>query len=86
MKTEFTHRQVIALLPNFALGALEPEELLAVDAYLIEHYELWVWLYQVEQIVASLASITPFTSLPGLPKAVLLARVRADLAERRRAP
>lgn len=85
MKTEFTHRQVITLLPSFVLGVLEPEEVLAIDAYLIEHHELWGWLHQAEQMMASFASISPLSSLSNLPKAALLARVQADLEERRRA-
>jgi hypothetical protein len=67
------------------LGALEPEEMLAIDAYLIEHYELWTWLHQVEQMMASLVSTPSFTLLSNLPKADLMARVQADLQERRRA-
>ncbi|NJN95561.1 MAG: hypothetical protein HC875_16355 [Anaerolineales bacterium] len=85
MKTNFTHTQIMAMLPTFVQGALEPEEMLAIDAYLIEHYELRGWLYQVEQMMASFVSAPSFTALSNLPKATLMARVQADLEERRRA-
>ena len=69
------------MLPAYALGALEPDEMLAVDAYLDQHPELTERLAEIEEALLPLADLTPPAPLPGGGKARLMARVRADMAE-----
>jgi len=82
MKNELTHTQVIEMLPAYALGALEPDEMLAVDAYLAQHPDLTERLAEIEETLVSLAGLVPQTPLLEDGKTRLMARVRADLAER----
>ncbi|HXV44599.1 MAG TPA: anti-sigma factor [Anaerolineae bacterium] len=79
MNTELTHDQILAMLPAYALGALEPEEMLAVDAYLNQNRALLDRLHQVELAVAQMAHAAPDTPLPATAKNRLMARVRADM-------
>jgi hypothetical protein len=80
MNTELTHEQVLELLPAYALGALEPEEMLAVDAYLENNQALLDRLHQVELAAAQMAHAAPDAPLPAKAKEHLMARVQADLA------
>jgi hypothetical protein len=80
MNTQLTYNQVLELLPAYALGALEPEEMLAVDAYLNESRTLLDRLDQVELTAAQMAHAAPNVPLPATAKNRLMARVRADLA------
>ena len=77
---ELSYNQIIDLLPAYALGALEPEEMLAVDAYLNQHQELLTRLRSAEEAAAHLAHIAPPVPLPATAKAHLMSRVQADLA------
>jgi anti-sigma-K factor RskA len=76
---ELTYNQILELLPAYALGALEPEEMLAVDAYLNKHQELLARLNQVEEAAAQLAYAAPVAPLPPMAKDRLMSRVYADL-------
>ena len=80
MDTELTHNQVLELLPAYALGALEPEEMLAVDGYLNKNRTLLDRLHQAELVAAQMAHAVPDVPLPATAKNRLMARVRADLA------
>src|SRR5688572_27044407 len=77
---ELSYNQVLDLLPAYALGALEPEEMLAVDAYLNQHQELLIRLRNAEEAAAHLAHAAPPVPLPATAKARLMSRVQADLA------
>jgi anti-sigma-K factor RskA len=77
---ELSYNQVLELLPAYALGALEPEEMLAVDAYLNQHQELLIRLRNAEEAAAQLAHAAPLAPLPATAKARLMSRVQADLA------
>ncbi|HMQ54474.1 MAG TPA: anti-sigma factor [Anaerolineae bacterium] len=79
MGTELTYSQVSELLPAYALGALEPEEMLAVDAYLSNSQALVARLHDIELTVAQMAFAAPDVPLPTEAKSQLLARVQADL-------
>jgi anti-sigma-K factor RskA len=80
MSTELTHSQVLELLPAYALGALEPEELLAVDDYMRQHPELRDRLHALEAAGAQLAYSVPDVPLPAQAKQRVLTQARADLA------
>jgi anti-sigma-K factor RskA len=80
MSSKLTYNQIIELLPAYALGALDTDELLAVDAYLQEHQELMAQLRMAEEAVAQLAHTAPLAPLPSGAKASLMARIQADLA------
>src|SRR5262245_2973288 len=77
---ELTYNQVLELLPAYALGALEPDEMLAVDAYLHQHQDLLVRLNTAEEAAAQLAYAAPAVPLPATAKERLMSRVQADLA------
>lgn len=79
MTIKFTYNQIIDLLPAYALGALEPEELLAVDTYLHEHQGLVAQLQIAEEAATQLAYVAPLASLPAQVKPQLIARIQADL-------
>ena len=80
MDIELTYIQVLEMLPAYALGALEPEEMLAVDAYLNQNRTLLDRLHQAELVAAQMAHAAPDVPLPATAKNRLMARVRADLA------
>jgi anti-sigma-K factor RskA len=80
MSTELTYSQVEELLPAYALGALEPEELLAVDTYVRRHPELEARLHALEEAAAQLAYAAPDAALPPHARQRMLTRARADMA------
>jgi anti-sigma-K factor RskA len=86
MNTELTHDQILELLPAYALGALEPEEMLAVDNYLNQNRTLLDRLHQAELAAAQMAYAAPDVPVPVTAKSQLLSRVRADLATQAAAP
>jgi len=79
MNVELTHNQVLEMLPAYALGALDPEEMLAVDTYLTEHPELLTRLEAIEEAIAPLTILAPEKPLPSGGKRRLLNRVHNDL-------
>lgn len=80
MNTELTYAQVLDLLPAYVLGALEPEEMLAVDAYLRKHQALFASLQESEEAAAQLAYLAPTEPLPAGARERLLRRARAEVA------
>jgi len=82
MTDELTYTEILDKLPAYALGALEPEEMLAVDAYIKKHEQLLTKLHESEQAAVQLAYLAPTAPLPPEAKAQLLERVRADLEEK----
>ncbi|MCB0168144.1 MAG: anti-sigma factor [Anaerolineae bacterium] len=83
MNSELSREQILDMLPAFALGALEPEEMLLVEDYLEQNSDLLPELHLAEEAVAQLAHAAPMTPLPADAKARLMSRVEAD---RRPAP
>jgi anti-sigma-K factor RskA len=79
MSDELTYSEVLDKLPAYALGALEPEEMLAVDAYIQKHEQLLDRLQESEQAAVQLAYLAPTVPLPSDAKERLMQRVRADL-------
>jgi anti-sigma-K factor RskA len=80
MDTELTYSQVSELLPAYVLGALEPEEMLAVDTYLSSNQVLVARLREIELTVVQMAFVAPDAPLPTDAKSRLLARVQASFA------
>ncbi len=80
------YEDVVELLPIFVLGALEPDEMLAVDSYINHHQGLAERLAQLEATTAQLAYIAPPLPLPGHVKTQLMQRVQADLIAQQPAP
>ncbi|MCX6046493.1 MAG: anti-sigma factor [Chloroflexi bacterium] len=74
-----SYEDVVELLPVFVLGALEPDEMLAVDSYISQHQGLIERLAQLEATTAQLAYAAPPLPLPGHVKTQLMQRVQADL-------
>jgi anti-sigma-K factor RskA len=73
------YADAIELLPSFVLGALEPDEMLAVEAYVQQHQALLKRLVSLEAATAQLAYATPQIPLPSQAKTKLMERVKADL-------
>jgi anti-sigma-K factor RskA len=80
MNNELTYAQVLDLLPAYVLGALEPEEMLAVDAYLRKHQALFASLRESEEAATQLAYLAPTEPLPAGARERLLRRARAEVA------
>lgn len=68
-----------SLLPAFVLGALEPDEMLAVEAFLQAHPEWQKRLSDLEVTAASLAHAAPRAALPAHAKERLRQRVEDAL-------
>lgn len=79
MSSELTYNQIEELLPAFALGSLEPDEMLAVDTFVQNHPELQVRLNEIEETLTQLAYAAPDAPLPADVKQHLIIRARADL-------
>lgn len=80
MSEKLSYSEILEKLPAYSLGALEVEEMLAVEAYLQQHAELLARFEQAEQAAAQLAHLAPDTPLPATNKQALMQRVRVDLA------
>jgi anti-sigma-K factor RskA/outer membrane murein-binding lipoprotein Lpp len=76
----YSEEEVLERLAAFALGALEPDEMLAVERYLETHPALEQHLRSLESSVASLAHAAPRAPLPARVKEQLMRRVRNDQA------
>lgn len=81
MSSELTYHQILELLPAYTIGALEPDEMLAVDAYLKDQQDLLSRLRQLEAATTQLAYVAPDTPLPANAKSQLMMRVQAEVAE-----
>ena len=79
MSAEFTDNQILDLLPAYILGALEAEEMLAIDTYIQQRQALLARLRHAEQLVAHLAHAAPAAPRPVEARERLMARVRTEL-------
>ncbi|MDX1522274.1 MAG: anti-sigma factor [Anaerolineae bacterium] len=77
---KLTYEQILELLPAYALGALEPDEMLAVDDYLTEHRALLDQLHRAEEAATQLVHAAPMVPLPADIKGRVLERIKADLS------
>jgi len=80
MSVELTYDQVEEMLPAYVLGALEPEEIQAIEAYLGKHQSLLVTLEVIDQAAGLLAYLAPPAPLPANARERLLEQVRAGQA------
>lgn len=78
---ELTLAEVDELLPAFVLGALEPEEMLAVDRFVQQHPSLHTRLDNFENALVRLAHAAPQAPPPPRVKAALINRVRRSMAD-----
>lgn len=68
------------LLPLYVLGALEPDELAAMEAYLAEHPEAQAEVAEARQVAALLAWTPPQHDPPPTLRARVLERVQGEQA------
>lgn len=69
------------MLPAYVLGALDADEILAVDAYLYQQQSLFVQLNNLELAMAQLAHTAPVAVPPAHVKSDLMARVKAEASD-----
>lgn len=78
MNNGLTHETVIELLPAYALDALEPEEMVAVEEYLAQQRALLARVERLQEATAQLAYAAPTAPVSPNVKATLMAQVRAE--------
>lgn len=76
-----THNEIAEMLPAYVLGALEPDEMVAVEEYVNKNRALLRRLDELEETIGKLAVTAPQMPLPGDAKERLMARVRADVEQ-----
>ena len=77
-----TEAAVLEMLPAYVLGALEVDEMLAVDDFLAAHPALLARVAELEAAADQLALAAPEVAPPAAAKAGLMARVQADAGVR----
>lgn len=78
MNTALDRKRVTELLPLYVIGALEADELLAIEAYLQQHPAMLEQLTALEAALAHIVQSLPTTPLPAEARARLLTRVNSD--------
>ena len=73
----WTYDAVVGALPAYVLGALEPDEMLAVDAFLAQHPELQTRAAQLTETYAELALAADPITPPAAVEAQIMARAQA---------
>jgi anti-sigma-K factor RskA len=76
MNQTLRYSEVVDMLPAYVLGALEPDEMLAVESYLQDHRLLVEQLQRSEESAAWLALAAPAIAPPPAAKQGFMARVR----------
>ena len=74
-----TQEEILELLPAFVVGALDPDEMLAVDEYLQAHPDMMARLHEVESTIATLAYAAPPQPLPKPLLSKVMRRAQASL-------
>ncbi|MCC6457822.1 MAG: anti-sigma factor [Caldilineaceae bacterium] len=82
-RSRLTHEEIIERLPAFVVGALDPDEMLAVEAYIQIHPTLMERVHELEAAAARLAYAAPAQPLPDELQAKVIGRARASLQPRR---
>jgi anti-sigma-K factor RskA len=85
-RAPLSHAQILEYLPAYVLGALDPDEMLAVDDYLQAHPELLSRVAELEALSAQLAYAAPPAPLPPELRDEVVARARASLPPGRAHP
>lgn len=80
MNIELDHNRANELLPLYVIGALDADELAALESYLQHQPDLQERLLALEAVIAQMVQTIPPTPLPADARERLLARVNGDLA------
>lgn len=83
-RAALTYNEVLELLPGFVLGALDPEEMLAVESYIDQQQALLDRVTELETATAHFAYAAPPVTPPAHIKSQLLQRAQADLVTNQR--
>lgn len=86
MDNQVTYETVVDLLPAYVVGALEPDEMLAVETYLQRHQTLLARVERLDQATSQLAHAAPAAPLSANVKRNLMAQVRATADNSARSP
>lgn len=78
MSRELSYDEVMEMLPAYVLGALEMDEMLAIDAYLQRHHLLEERLQKLQESTAQIALAAPIATPPPRAKEALMARIRSE--------
>jgi anti-sigma-K factor RskA len=79
MSSDSTENQLLELLPLYALGVLDADEMQDVERQLRDKPALHARLHELEELLAQLAHAAPTAPLPADAQARLMTRVRASL-------
>ncbi len=77
-----THEEVLERLPAFVVGALDPEELLAIEEYIRAHPDLMARVNEFEMAAAQLAYAAPWQPLSKEVHSKVMSRASASLPAR----
>lgn len=80
--SQLSHEDILEMLPAFVVGALDPDEMLAVDAYLVAHPELTEHVNKLEATLSNMAYAAPSRPLPKALHAKVMNRAHASLPAR----
>lgn len=83
-RAALTYNEVLELLPGFVLGALDSEEMLAVESYIEQQQALLDRVTELETATAHFAYAAPPVTPPVHIKSQLLQRAQADLSTNQR--
>ncbi len=83
-RAALTYNEVLELLPGFVLGALDSEEMLAVESYIEQQKAILDRVTELETATAHFAYAAPPVAPPAHIKSQLLQRAQADLATNQR--
>jgi anti-sigma-K factor RskA len=81
-----TSDQITEMLPAFVVGALDPDEMVAVEEYIHEHPELMARVHELENAAAKLAYAAPPKALPQQLYGKVMNRARGQLTPRAQTP
>lgn len=83
--SRFSYEEILEMLPAFVVGALDPDEMLAVEDALDTYPELMARVHDLENAAAKLAYAAPAQPLPKSLQAKVMNRARASLPPRTQA-
>lgn len=78
MSTGLTYEEAIELLPAYTLGALDPDEMVAMDDYMQRHHALLARVERLDAATAQLAYTAPIAPLSSHVKNSLMGQIRAE--------
>lgn len=78
MSTGLTYEEAVELLPAYTLGALDVDEMMAMDDYLQRHHALLARVERLDAATAQLAYIAPIAPLSSHVKNSLMGQIRAE--------